>query len=330
MGGEGLTLHVQVFGATGGSGRAIGARLIEAGHAVTAVLRDPAHLEDAPRLSVVAGDAMTKSDVAQAVPGHDAIMVSLGGRPEPFDRAPVGPGAGLRDGHAAHRLRARGRHPPRIVLISACGVGDMRESAPRVIRLYLRLFMRDRMADKERQEALLRATNLDFLLVRPVALTDGAATGAWSASPEGGIDSQQVSRHDLEAFLVAELAELAEHRHQRATVALSGVRSGRASSRVAAIRSHDPERVGRSRPRTLRTGPLARGAEHGPRIRTEDRGRVSRPRSWGADRGHGDGARSWGAYQGGARRRCRSRLRGEHPLPALACPAASPAPRDLS
>ena len=45
--------------------------------------------------------------------------------------------------------------------------------------------MGELMADKERQEALIKATDLDYVLVQPVALTEGPATGHWLADPEG-------------------------------------------------------------------------------------------------------------------------------------------------
>jgi len=108
---------------------------------------------------------------------------------------------------------------PRLVVVSAFGVGATRETAPWYIRLYLRLFMGELMADKERQEALLKATDLDYVLVQPVALTEGPATGHWLADPEGRIRKQQVSRAELAEFIVTELDE---HRHRRQTLAFSG------------------------------------------------------------------------------------------------------------
>ena len=75
------------------------------------------------------------------------------------------------------------------------------------------------MEDKERQEALLKATALDFVIVQPVALTDAPATGDWLASVQGQIRRQRVSRSDLAQFLVEELGQ---PRHHRETVAFSG------------------------------------------------------------------------------------------------------------
>jgi uncharacterized protein YbjT (DUF2867 family) len=216
-------MKVLVFGATGGSGRAIVSRLLDAGHDVTAFVRDPGAMDAADGLTIARGDATEPEDVAPVVPGHDAIVISLGQRPEPFEWLP-----GRRRSVPARVCEAGTRAivdavpagaAPRLVVVSAFGVGDTRDTAPWYIRLYLRLFMGELMADKERQEALLKATDLDYVLVQPVALTDGPATGTWLADPAGRIRKSQVSRADLAAFIVTELGQ---HRHRRETVAFSG------------------------------------------------------------------------------------------------------------
>ena len=215
-------MNVLVLGATGGTGRAIVARALAAGHDVTAFVRAPARMNGAPRLTVVEGDATRAEDVARAVPGHDAVVIALGERPAPFAWLP-GRGAassgvceiGTRNVLAALPAEA----PPRVVVVSAFGVGDTRETAPWYIRLYLHLFMKALMEDKERQEAALKATDLDVLIVQPVALTDAPATGDWQASAQGRIRKQQVTRRDLAQFIVDALGE---GRHRRETVAFSG------------------------------------------------------------------------------------------------------------
>ncbi len=216
-------MKLLVFGATGGTGRAVVERTLEEGHHVTAFVRDPARMPARPRLTVATGDATRAEDVARALPGHDAIVISLGERPGAFDWLPgLGRSAssrvceiGTRNVLAALPAAA----PPRLLVVSAFGVGDTRETAPWYVRLYLRLFMKDLMDDKERQEALLKAGSVDYVIVQPVALTDAPATGDWSASPEGEIRRQQVSRGDLARFI---LSELNDPRHHRATVAFSG------------------------------------------------------------------------------------------------------------
>ncbi len=70
-----------VFGATGGTGRALVEQALAAGHTVTAVARRPeaVGLQHA-RLTVLAGDVLTPASLEPAIAGHDAVLSALGVR----------------------------------------------------------------------------------------------------------------------------------------------------------------------------------------------------------------------------------------------------------
>lgn len=78
------------------------------------------------------------------------------------------------------------------------------------------------MADKERQETLVKASGLDWTIVQPVALTDAPPIGRWLASTSGEIGLQKICRGDLALFL---LECVRGSGFVKATVALSGARS---------------------------------------------------------------------------------------------------------
>ena len=101
------------------------------------------------------------------------------------------------------------------------GVGDTRKLLPPMHqRIFRWLRLREQMDDKERQEQLVKASGLDWTLVQPVGLTDGAATGRWLASTKGERRKRTISRIDLAAFIVDNLTE-ARYMHQ--TVVMSGL-----------------------------------------------------------------------------------------------------------
>lgn len=218
-----MTVKILVFGAAGGSGRAIVSQAIAEGHQVTAFVRDRSQLDAASGLQVVVGDATWPEDVRRAgLADHDALIIALGDRPGAFDWLPGlrhRQSSGVCDSATGTMLAALPKAAPRLVVISAYGVGDTRNLAPWYMRWYLRLFLGPLMDDKERQEARLKASAHDVLLVRPVALTDAPATGDWLASADGTIRRQQVSRKDLARFIVTELTE---RKHPVASVAFSG------------------------------------------------------------------------------------------------------------
>ncbi len=214
-------MKIIVFGATGGTGRAAIGALATAGHRVTAFARDPSKLARAPAIEAVRGDAMQAADVAAAMPGHDAVIVSLGNSQNPFAmllgaRRTTPPNVcevGTRNIIAAMQQSAIDR----LVVVSAFGIGNA-GALPLAFKLFYRTVLREHMADKEKQEILVKASRLDWTLVQPVGLTDGKATGNWLADTTGKIRGQQISRADVAAFLVTVVEGDAHH---RVTVALS-------------------------------------------------------------------------------------------------------------
>lgn len=214
-------MRILVLGGTGGTGRAFVAAALAAGHAVTAVVRDPARLAERPGLTVVAGDATDAALLARVAPGHDAHVVVLGEWPHPLVFLP-GPQRRRSTevcsrGTAALLAALQGRG--RVVVVSAYGVGATRRLAPWYFRIYFFLMLPALFADKERQEAALAASEADYVIAQPVGLTDAPASGAILASPEGRIRRATVSRADVAAFL---LQEVEAPQHHRASVALSG------------------------------------------------------------------------------------------------------------
>ncbi len=109
----------------------------------------------------------------------------------------------------------------RLVCVTCYGVGDTRNMlSPMHKRIFRWLRLGEQMDDKERQERLVKASGLDWTLVQPVGLTDGAATGRWLASVTGQRRKRTISRVDLAAFIVDILNGAW---NKRETVVLSGL-----------------------------------------------------------------------------------------------------------
>jgi uncharacterized protein YbjT (DUF2867 family) len=68
--------------------------------------------------------------------------------------------------------------------------------------------LRKPMEDKERQEALVKASDLDWTIVRPGGLTDSPATGNYKSGLDPEIGAGQVSRADVAAFVLKQLTDL--------------------------------------------------------------------------------------------------------------------------
>lgn len=205
-------MKVVVFGATGKAGRTIALNLLAAGHDVTAFARDPAHFSARtyPGLRLLQGDALNAADVAAAVAGQDAVVVSLGDSTNPvvlkfgarfgFKRSTVPNICELGTQNIISAMQAAS--VKRLICISSYGVGDTRDQLSTVYRLWFQaLQLAEQLADKEQQERLVKQSGLDWTLVQPVGLTDGAATGRWLASTTGGRRKRTISRVDLADFV---------------------------------------------------------------------------------------------------------------------------------
>ncbi len=218
-------MSVTVFGASGGTGKALIRMALAKGERVKAFVRDTASVEPHERLLIVQGDATDGAAVARTIAADDLVAVSLGNSQSPFKRlfgaarttTPDICEVGTRN--VIEAMASAGAR--RLVVVSAFGIGDTRDKASWLVKLFYRLLLREQMADKERQEPLVKASRLDWTIVQPVALTDGPPTGRWLASRTGQTSSPEISRADVAAFIVEELLKPG---YRGATVTLSGVR----------------------------------------------------------------------------------------------------------
>ncbi|MDF3146555.1 NAD(P)H-binding protein, partial [Streptomyces sp. T21Q-yed] len=74
-------MKLTVFGATGGTGKEIVRQALDAGHQVTAVVRDPARFTvTGEQLEVFRADLADPQALRPAVAGRDAVLSGLGAR----------------------------------------------------------------------------------------------------------------------------------------------------------------------------------------------------------------------------------------------------------
>jgi uncharacterized protein YbjT (DUF2867 family) len=151
---------------------------------------------------VVVGDAGDADDMERAVAGQDAVVWTVGVGPT---RRPVH----LFSRSTQFLLAAMAKHGVRrLICVTGIGAGDSRGHGGFFYdRILQPLFMRTVYEDKDRQEALLRASDVDWTIVRPGALTNGPATGLVRALTNlEGVTAGKVSRADVAGFIVEHLA----------------------------------------------------------------------------------------------------------------------------
>ena len=165
-------------------------------------MRDPAKLAgDSANLTVVTGNVLDAAKVEETLQGTDAVVVSLGNTDSNPDYV-VSQGTQV----IVDAMKRLGQ-PKRIVIVSSMGVGESKDQVSFTFKMLMTTVLRKPMEDKERQEALVKASDLDWTIVRPGGLTDSPATGSYKSGLDPEIGAGQVSRADVAAFVLKQLTD---------------------------------------------------------------------------------------------------------------------------
>lgn len=195
--------RVLIIGATGGTGRQLVSQALERGYAVTALVRDPSRLQvDHPQLTVIQGDVLDQGSVDAAMRGQEAVLSALGHKRFFYPTRILSEGT-------RNILRAMETHRvPRLVCETAFGIGN---SAGRM-GLYYTLFVIPVILpfyfwDKTRQEQMIARSNLEWVIVRPGALTNGEKRGRYRHGRQVGsfLLTVRISRFDVADFMLNQL-----------------------------------------------------------------------------------------------------------------------------
>jgi nucleoside-diphosphate-sugar epimerase len=187
---------VAIAGGHGKIAMLLGRALAERGDTARGLIRNPDQEGDlrAAEIEPVLCDLESGGDVAAAVRGADAVVFAAG----------AGPGSGAErkttmDLGGAVKLieAAKAEGVSRYLMVSAMGAEDApaagAEGGDEVFAVYLR-------AKADADEAL-RASGLDYTVVRPGGLTDDPGTGLVRVAER--LDRGQVPRADVAAVLLA-------------------------------------------------------------------------------------------------------------------------------
>jgi len=197
--------RILVIGATGGTGRQLVAQALERGFEVTAFVRSPAKLKlTHAKLRIVQGDVRDPEAVAGAVRGQEAVLSALGHRRFFYPNK-------IQSEGTANVLRAMAAHNVgRFVCETSLGLGNsaFRMGLPGTFFM-LPVILPFYFWDKARQEQLVAASNLEWVIVRPGMLTNGTKRGNYRHGLEVGsyVWPARISRADVAHFMLNQLTE---------------------------------------------------------------------------------------------------------------------------
>lgn len=195
-------MKIAVFGATGRTGQQVVQQALEQGFQVVALARTPAKLSlQHAALTVIQGDVKDAGSVERVIAGVDAVISVLG----PTSNQPVFEvSQGMQ-----HILNAMSKSGvKRIVLSAGAGVGDP-EDAPaffnKVMNVLLKTMARNVFEDMLKTVALVRASSLDWTIVRVPMLTDDPATGQVRVGMVGKGMGPRISRADMAGYMLKQV-----------------------------------------------------------------------------------------------------------------------------
>jgi putative NADH-flavin reductase len=187
-------MKLLLLGATGRTGRPFLQQAIDRGHHVTAFVQSASSMKPAPNVTIVVGNVRSAHDLAAALPGHDAVVSTLGIRSK-------ADGMLLRDSAAAMLTALCASDVSRYIVVSQ---GLLFPSRSPIVALLRRLFAAA-IADSTAMEHVVRASACAWTIVRPPRLTEGGASRGYralvDALPRG---AWSMARADLAAFLLDE------------------------------------------------------------------------------------------------------------------------------
>ena len=202
-------MKLTVFGATGGIGGHVVRQALDAGHKVTAVVRDPARFDIShPALEVVKVPGLTDPEVLRpALEGSNAAISGVG--PRTSKDGPVASSAtrGILGAMEASGVR-------RFVAVSAVPVGPVPKDESfvnrRILLPFISTFARDVYVDLAQMEDEIRQSTTEWTIVRPPRLTNKPLSGKYRTIVGGNVPrGYTISRADV-AYLMLRVLEQPE------------------------------------------------------------------------------------------------------------------------
>ena len=197
-------MNIVIFGATGRTGKPLVEQALAAGHGVTAYVRDAGKLGiNHAKLETIVGNLNETDKLNKAILGKDAVFSALG---------PIKNGSKTIMEEAARNVTAAMKKAgvKRLITVTGAGVaqpGDQPKAFNHFMSFMLNLFAKDVLLDSAKHAEIVRASGLDWTIVRVPMLTNGERKGQYRVGRVGVDDGPRISRADVADFMLRQLSD---------------------------------------------------------------------------------------------------------------------------
>jgi putative NADH-flavin reductase len=195
-------MKILIIGATRGIGLQVLQQALAEDHDVTVLARNPQKLPvEHERLRVVQGDILGNPAVSSATEGQDAVISCIGIMPT---RKPVS----VFSAGVDIVLESMNKNKVNLLIsVTGIGAGDSRGHGGFYYdKIFQPFFLKTIYADKDREESLIKDSQVDWVIVRPGFLTNGAMTGTYRVLTDlADVKAGKISRADVAHFILNQL-----------------------------------------------------------------------------------------------------------------------------
>ena len=198
---------VLIMGASRGIGLETVKAALAAGHCVRALARSVERIPlDHPQLAKVAADALDPAAVQRALDGVDVVIQTLGVTPS-LERV-LKPTSLFSEATRILLQAMKKTGVRRLITVTGFGAGDSRNRGGLLYNTVFHLFVARVYDDKNVQEDLIQDSGLDWVIARPVILTNGPRTGRYHVLVEPrSWRIGFISRADIADFLIRQIED---------------------------------------------------------------------------------------------------------------------------
>ena len=198
-------MKIAIFGASGATGRLLTELGLAAGYEVSVLLRTPSAFALRDRVRVVAGNAFDAAAVRQTVEGADVVLSALGARSlkkeDVLERAVPLIVAAMRSTRVS-----------RIIVLGSAGALESALDGQPAWRRWLvqnilyNTLLKWPVASQMAQWKTLSASGLDWTMVMPPMLTNGAGRGRYRVAAEAlPRNGMRIARRDVADFMLQQI-----------------------------------------------------------------------------------------------------------------------------